>query len=85
MSNVYVVMGSTGEYSDRSEWIVCAFKDVVKAESLVQACNTRADQWVAKRKDEYDAMPKNWMAGYDTVGYMSYTGSHYWYEEVDCE
>lgn len=32
---IYVVRGSTGEYSDRTEWPVCAFTESWKAERFV--------------------------------------------------
>lgn len=33
--NIYIVLGSTGEYSDRSEWIVGAFETMEAAETKV--------------------------------------------------
>ena len=35
MHSVYVVIGTTGEYSDRSEWLVQAFEDSFAASMLV--------------------------------------------------
>lgn len=36
MTKIYVVQGSTGEYSDHTEWLVCAFQDQDKAKSHVE-------------------------------------------------
>lgn len=33
---IYVVMGSTGEYSDRTEWPVCAYSDKSEAQTHCQ-------------------------------------------------
>lgn len=33
---IYVVQGSTGEYSDRTDWIVCAFEDKEQAATYEQ-------------------------------------------------
>lgn len=38
-ATAYAVMGSTGEYSDRSDWMVCAYTD----ESLARAHAERAE------------------------------------------
>lgn len=35
---IYVVQGSTGEYSDNREWMVCAFEDEEKAKEMVNDC-----------------------------------------------
>lgn len=39
MKTIYMVEGTCGEYSDRSEWPVCAFTDEGKAKSLVEKLN----------------------------------------------
>jgi hypothetical protein len=38
MKKIYVVFGSTGEWSDKTDWLVKAFKDEEKARDLVTAC-----------------------------------------------
>jgi len=37
---IYVVMGSTGEYSDRTEWAACAFDEEWKAQRFVSQIET---------------------------------------------
>lgn len=39
---IWVVMGSTGEYSDRSEWLVVAFPDEAQAKRHADAATERA-------------------------------------------
>lgn len=43
MKMVYVVMGETGEYSDRRDWPVCAYVD---DEPAAQAHVLRAEEWL---------------------------------------
>jgi len=33
---IYIVVGSTGEYSERREWNVCAYKDEDKAATRIE-------------------------------------------------
>jgi hypothetical protein len=42
MKEVFVVMGETGEYSDREDWAVRAFGSQAEAEALVRAL----DEWL---------------------------------------
>jgi hypothetical protein len=49
MSDIWVVMGTTGEYSDRSEWPVKAFRDQEVAERFALAAKVRADEIEATR------------------------------------
>lgn len=46
MKNVYVVMGSTGEYSDHNEWPVKAYLNVKSAEKHVIDVSRRADELI---------------------------------------
>lgn len=41
-ATIFVVMGSTGEYSDRNEWSVAAFLDEAQAEERVRLASERA-------------------------------------------
>lgn len=45
-THVYVVMGETGEYSDRSEWPVVAYFD----EPAAQAHVLRAETWLREQR-----------------------------------
>jgi hypothetical protein len=48
---VYVVMGETGEYSDRAFWHVVAYRDEEAAKAHVQ----RAEAWLMKNGVHCDA------------------------------
>lgn len=46
MSTIYVIIGSTGEYSDRDEWLVKAVTNEDRAKALVTAlCEPVKTSW----------------------------------------
>ena len=45
---VYVVMGTSGDYSDRREWVVCAYTDEALAKQHVELAQARSrETWAA--------------------------------------
>lgn len=50
---IYVVMGATGEYSDRTEWAVCAFTEEWKAQRFVSQIETELRKIEAAGIDFY--------------------------------
>ncbi len=90
---IYVVMGSTGEYSDQTEWPVCAYMDEKKAEERVleaSAISRMIFQWECAEcgngwRDHYASfckMPKP-QNKYDPNFEMDYTGTTYYLIEVN--
>lgn len=84
---IYVVEGRTGEYSDRSEWIVCYRVSREDAERVRVVCQEQADAWFEKYKnspgypDADDAEEaKGWML--DPWFGCDYTGTQYVVIEV---
>lgn len=86
MNSVYIVFGSTGEYSDRREWAVRGFSDENRAEELVKAL----DVWLRENRFHEDDDP---LAGYqeryhpppnalDPAFQCDYTGTRYYIVEV---
>lgn len=64
---VYVVMGSAGEYSDRTEWAVVAYLDEERAKQHVVAATDRLRvllQWECSKCGE----PWRWHSGYEGEG-----------------
>jgi hypothetical protein len=52
VTTLYVVMGSEGEYSDRSTWPVRAFIDQAKATAHVVKATCRANEIAADRESQ---------------------------------
>jgi hypothetical protein len=50
-SEIWIVEGSSGEYSDHREWPVKAFRDKTKAERLVVEAQARANEITALKCD----------------------------------
>lgn len=64
MDRVYIVVGSTGTYEDRTEWFVKAFSDEMSAESFRRLCQKYVtdlldvEQYEAYSEDLYKALHK---------------------------
>lgn len=52
MTTIYVVMGSHGEYSDRSEWMVAAYPDEQKAQEHVRSVEAALRAFIALEREE---------------------------------
>lgn len=82
---IFVIMGSTGEYSDRREWSVRAVSSKEAAISFVdQAEKIANEQEAIKYPPSGDT---NWehqpVSALDPNFKMDYTGTSYFYYEVD--
>lgn len=81
---IYVVMGGTGEYSDREEWPVKAFIEKKDAEQLVVDA-TKVSKLIDMR--DYDArraITKD-TNPFDPNMKMDYTGTYYYIIETELE
>ncbi len=78
---VYVVMGSTGEYSDRTEWPVKAYRNEERAKEHVVNAEREAKKLQA-RYGIIGEIPKD-ANPYDTDMDMDYTGANYYYLSVE--
>lgn len=94
MPEVFVVMGATGEYSDRYEWPVRAFLDEGKAQALVAAADEDARAWLARSADhwqqymnfrELSETEKAELFPHDPHFSMDYTGTSYYVMKVELE
>lgn len=76
MKMLHIVMGTTGEYSDRSEWPVVAYHDETLAMEHVRLATRRAKEIFAvyDRQNYGVELPKN---EYDADMQMQYTGTDY--------
>ena len=78
---IYVVMGTTGEYSDRTEWTIAAYSDEEEAKKHVELATERALIEEANSEiNGWDYQPKN---DYDTGMQIDYTGTGYYINEVE--
>lgn len=95
-NTVYVIMGSTGEYSDRREWAVVYFKEEAGAQSLVELLTAEAQRVEREiEKDSYsyydhkysDHWPQWWIdrfcSKYDPNFIRDYTGTKYYIINVE--
>lgn len=79
---IYVVFGQTGEYSDNQHWMVKAFRDEELAKQLVLDATKGAAEAYAK------VCRSNWLRvkggnPFDPDMKTDYTGTSYWYDEVE--
>lgn len=82
-SKVYVVMGTTGEYSDRTEWPVCAYLEESLAQEHITKATARAKEIEVLRGDRYLRAPDGVVNEYDPDMSMDYTGTDYYCIEVE--
>lgn len=83
---LYVVMGSTGEYSDHHEWMVRAFKSKEKAKDWVVKCSDKYKEVLASNKDAHFDYKVDWKNEFDPQGvWPDYSGKYYYYEEVELD
>lgn len=72
---IYIVHGTTGEWSDRGEWAVRAFTDEAKAKDFVERCDKIAAAWFVKNEQRYwDVKDAHEL---DPNFSCDYTGTHY--------
>jgi osmotically-inducible protein OsmY len=84
MSKIYVVMGSTGEYSDRSEWPVVAFRDEEEARKRVENATRRAKELEATKPRDYRRITEHFKQNeFDPDMRNDYTGTAYYYMTVE--
>jgi hypothetical protein len=80
---IYVVYGSTGEYSDHCEWPVRAFDSEQKAKDFVIKVSQRANEIFDKYKDEtYRWDYEKEQNEHDPWMQLDYTGVYYTYWNV---
>ena len=69
---IWVVSGSTGAYSDRVEWNVCAFGSEAEADKFNNLCQVEADKF------NYDCCRDDYGHKYDPQFQLDYTGTSYY-------
>lgn len=86
MKTIYVVEGSTGEWSDRTNWIVCAYESEDKAKEHVEKASEAARVLFIEYEKRHDInQPSQWDSTWEPVSewdphiQMDYTGTFYTY------
>jgi hypothetical protein len=78
---VYIVMGTTGQYSDRTQWTVGAYQDKTRADMHADLAMTEACRIAKERPSRYHSTDQ--VNIYDSKMSMSYTGADYYVLSVD--
>ena len=79
---IYVVFGTTGEYSDRTEWCVIAYRDENQAKEHVVNATRRANEIEVTRPSRFRVDPAAGKNEFDPDMEMDYTGTSYYYAPV---
>lgn len=82
MSKIYIVFGTAGEYSDRYEWPIIAYRERKDAEKHVINATERARELYAMYRDDYYSIPQG-ANQFDPDMSVSYAGTGYYFSEVD--
>ena len=80
-STIYLVTGTCGEYSDRSEWYVCWYPTLAEAEAHVALCRAQVSELGEEGRYDYDKQKKIMTA--DPYFQSDYTGTEYAVCEVE--
>ena len=80
LGHLWIVTGSTGEYSDRCEWTLCAYRTEEEAKRHVELAQAEADRIERTRENRYNSGEPN---KYDSRMQMDYTGTSYHCEMVE--
>jgi hypothetical protein len=88
---IYVVMGTTGEYSDRVEWPVKAFQSEEKAEKFINHLSLKYKTYPGgttgygfeRGPDEEEDALQEYMEEFDPGFEEDYTGTFWYLFEVE--
>jgi hypothetical protein len=79
METIYIVQGSSGEYSDHIEWIVAAFRREADAQELIKKASARARELFIHRNKWQNIypIPTKYTNEFDPDMQMDSTGVNY--------
>ena len=80
LKNIYVVMGATGEYSDRREWPVMAYENVGHAKAHLIKAQERANEIYANFLNDH--IYRETHNEFNPKMEMEYTGTSYFLHRV---
>lgn len=79
---IWIVEGTSGEYSDQDQWIVCAYRSKERAEDVAANATRRADE-IQKNRKRYEPIPDGANEFDPKMRMGGYTGTEYY--TVECE
>lgn len=88
MDTVHLVVGATGEYSDRGEWMVAAFSTAEAAQAYIERLRNLYQQFPQERcgyqrpEEERGQLEKT-MTVLDPSFSEDYTGTYWYYDTVE--
>lgn len=81
---IWIVEGSTGEYSDRTDWVVCAYRTEEQAQEHAWKAMLRAKELAKINWNHYKDKFKNVVNEYDLKMRLDYsTGTVYYHFECE--
>jgi hypothetical protein len=83
---IFIVFGSSGEYSDHQEWTVKAFYDEDRAKELVERATIRGKEIEKKFSDErkyFNRYEDKGLNEFDPDFIYDYSGFNYYIEETE--
>lgn len=79
---MFIVMGITGEYSDRSEWPVCIYDTEELAQKHAEEAEKQAARMFASASHRWDIVPDDEAKVWDENMNFDYTGTSYFVYEA---
>ena len=85
MKTIYVVIGVTRKYSDRSEYLIKAYFDEQKAIDHIQKAEQKKDELNLLRPGKYKKLPEDCENEFDPYMPKEDEDQYYYYESVELE
>ncbi len=86
MTDVYIVEGSEGEYSDRTEWVVKGFTSEAKACELVASLSVKLAEIQQKELDDFMGdYDQEWIDLDPSHPYRSYGERRYYVYKIEVD
>lgn len=85
---IFIVFGTTGEYSDRTEWPVKAFRDEQRAKDFVELLTSKSREIYSEDNHSFkywSEVAKHSKIPEDPNFRLDYTGTSYYYVSTQLE
>lgn len=78
---IFLVIGTTGEFDDYHEWVVCAYRNIESAQAHAKLANEDAKKRFSDR-DRGSGIVQRVDSPLDPGMQIDYTGTTYYIEEI---